>query len=100
MAGRGACRACCEGGREELEECLTGAGEPERDLDGVFRSFNRCVLSICSNCSERTVGLNGSCCDLRGGGGGGALRGGPLKSPIAVHSTLFTSSISTSQCDV
>lgn len=94
MDGRGACCECLDGGREELEARLPGAGEPERDRDVVLSSLRRCILIFSSNCSEIAVGLNSSCSDLRGGGGGGgALRGGggPLKSPMTIRScTLFS----------
>ncbi len=40
---------CCEGGRDDVEACLPGPGEPERDRDCAVRVFNRCVLRSCSN---------------------------------------------------
>ena len=41
--------ACCEVGRDDVEACLLGPGEPERDRDCAVRLFNRCVLRSCSN---------------------------------------------------
>ena len=41
--------ACWDGGRDDVEACLRGTGEPERDGDCVVRVFNRRVLKSCSN---------------------------------------------------
>ena len=44
------CRgACCELGRDDVEACLPGPGEPERERDCAVRVFNRRVLKSCSN---------------------------------------------------
>ena len=53
--------ACCEGGRDDVEACLPGPGEPDRDRDCAVRVFNRCVLRSCSNWWVRSVGLKALC---------------------------------------
>ena len=53
----GARGACCEGGRDDVETCLRGTGEPERDEDCVVSVFNRRVLKSCSNWWVRSVAL-------------------------------------------
>ena len=69
---------CCEDGRDEFEACGPGAGEPDRDRDREESVFNRWVRRSCSKFCVRSVALN-SRRGLGGrGGGGGALRGGPL----------------------
>lgn len=52
---------CCEVGRDDVEACLPGAGEPDRDRDCAVRVFNRCVLRSCSNWLARSVALKALC---------------------------------------
>lgn len=53
--------ACCEGGRDDVEACLPGPGEPARDRDCAVRVFNRCVLRSCSNWWVRSFALKALC---------------------------------------
>lgn len=53
--------ACCEVDRDDVEACLPGAGEPERDRDCAVRVFNRCVLKSCSNWLVKSVALKVLC---------------------------------------
>ena len=41
--------ACCDEGRDDVEACLAGPGEPDLDRDCTVRVFNRRVLNNCSN---------------------------------------------------
>ena len=64
-------RGCCEGERDDVEACLPGAGEPDRDGDCAVRVFNRCVLSSCSNWWVSSVALKVLCgCGFGCGSGG------------------------------
>lgn len=56
--GRG---ACCEDGRDDVEVCLEGPGEPDRDGDCAVRVFNRRVLRSCSNWFVRSFALKALC---------------------------------------
>ena len=53
--------ACCEGGLDDVEACLPGAGEPDRDRDCAVRVFKRCVLRSCSNWLVKSVALKALC---------------------------------------
>lgn len=53
--------ACRDAWRDDVEACLRGPGEPERDRDCAVRVFSRCVLRSCSNWWVRSAALKVLC---------------------------------------